>query len=501
MREPSDADFAACRSTRSAQVYCPSFNFGAGPDADIYSIAPRLRAHGLRPLTAYHGENPPVQLRTPARQGEHARVTRWAESMIAEVLSFCFPNVETKAEQELSRTSEVLRGIGRYLVSHYIVRENESMLRRASRTTFVLKGKVNATFSLFQGRKCVASVSNGQEQQPGNSSELFALDPGETAHVIHIAENHLGVVNLVVADLDHVFQAEQVAGIWWRAIYIPCGRCLIMTTHDGIKLRSLSPVSPCAFCTSLRGPSYHQIAWPFPTHHIAIRWVGEPRSYPARMAPVILRGSFMILTRSPWAPYSRTADDAAWIYTPLDDNETITEIWWGSIGGNGDAMGLRTSKGREVFLGFVGAIPDLDWELASTPAMNNYRFYYDSMSSMGVGGLAFEDSSPVTQGVQPFDPTTIVPPMPDFRYFCQIPDMLGISGLLLTYTNGHKEALGEVRLNCLELPIHVGKQDRIWLRFEHDPTGIIDEHPRLVEISFSGLNPLYAMEQILQSPV
>ncbi|KAI1019844.1 hypothetical protein LB504_009378 [Fusarium proliferatum] len=461
----------------------------------------------------------------PARQEEHTRVTRWAETMISEGLSLYFAQGETKAEQELSRTSEVLRGIGQYLVSHYIVRENESMLRRVSRTTFVLKRKVNVTFSLFQGRKYVASLSNGQEQQPGKSSELFTLDPGETAHVVHIAENHLGVVNLVVTDLEHVFQADQVAGIWWRAIYIPCGRCLIMATHDGIKLRNLSPVSPCTFCTSLRGPSYHQIAWPFPTHHIAIRWIGEPRSYPARMAPVILKGSCSGIStywehtilaihshdideKSP-ASYSRTGDDAVWIYTPLDDNETITEIWWGFIDANGDAMGLRTSKGREVFLGFVGAIPDLDWELASTPAMNNCRFYYDSMSSTCIGGLAFEDPSPVTQGVQPFDPTTIVPPMPDFRYcvelfffssanlkglseitVCKVPDKRGISGLLLAYTNGHKEALGEVRLNSLEPPIGVGKQDRIWLRFEYDPTGIIDEHPRLVEISFSRIEPI-----------
>ncbi|KAF5579500.1 hypothetical protein FPANT_9617 [Fusarium pseudoanthophilum] len=187
------------------------------------------------------------------------------------------------------------------------------------------------------------------------------------------------------------------------------------------------------------------------------------------------------------APYSQTADNAAWIYTPFDDNETITEIWRGSIGGNGDAMGLRASKGQEVFLGFVGAIPDLDWELASTPAMNNYRFYYESIPST----------------------LPIVPPMPDFRYcvepfffssadlhdlskirVCQIPDKRGISGLLLTYTNDHKEALGEVRLNCLESPIDVGKQDRMWLRFEYDPTGIIDEHPRLVEISFSRIEPI-----------
>ncbi|EWY89299.1 hypothetical protein FOYG_10190 [Fusarium oxysporum NRRL 32931] len=205
------------------------------------------------------------------------------------------------------------------------------------------------------------------------------------------------------------------------------------------------------------------------------------------------------------ALYSRTGGDAALFHTPFDDNEAITEIWWGSIGGNGDAMGVS----REVSLGFVGAIPDLDWELASTPAMDNYRIYYDSMSSMGIGGLAFEDPSPVAQGFQPFDPTTIVPPMPDFRYcvepfffssanlhnlskitVCQIPDKRGISGLLLMYKNGHKEALGEVRLNCLEPPIDVGKQDRVWLRFEYDPTGIIDEHPRLVEISFSPIEPI-----------
>ncbi|KAG9500378.1 hypothetical protein J7337_008855 [Fusarium musae] len=329
----------------------------------------------------------------PARQEEHARVTRWAEAMIAEGLSLCFAQGETKAEQELSRTSEVLRGLGQYLVSHDVVREIESVLRRASRTTFVLKGKVKVTFSLFQGRKSVASVSKGQEQQPGNSSALFVLDPGETAHAVHIAENHIGVIDLVVADLGHALQAEQIAGIWWRAIYTLCGRCSIMTTND-----------------------------------------------------------------------------------------------------------LQTSKGRKVFLGF---------ELVSTPAINNYRFCYDSMSYIGIGGLAFEDPSPIAQGVQPFNPSTIMPPMPDFRYYvkpfffssanlqdlskievCQIPYKRGISGLLLTYTNGHKEALGKVRLNCLESPIGISKQDRNWLRFEYNPTGIIDKHPRLIKISFSRIKPI-----------
>lgn len=43
------------------------------------------------------------------------------------------------------------------------------------------------------------------------------------------------------------------------------------------------------------------------------------------------------------APYSRTVDDAAWIYTLIDDNETSTEIWWGGIGDNGDTMGVSIS--------------------------------------------------------------------------------------------------------------------------------------------------------------
>jgi len=43
------------------------------------------------------------------------------------------------------------------------------------------------------------------------------------------------------------------------------------------------------------------------------------------------------------ALYSRTGGDAACIHTPFDDNEAITKIWWGSIGGNGDAMGVSIS--------------------------------------------------------------------------------------------------------------------------------------------------------------
>lgn len=45
----------------------------------------------------------------------------------------------------------------------------------------------------------------------------------------------------------------------------------------------------------------------------------------------------------PLAPYSQTVDDAAWIYTLLDDNETSIEIWWGSISDNGDTMGVSIS--------------------------------------------------------------------------------------------------------------------------------------------------------------
>lgn len=77
------------------------------------------------------------------------------------------------------------------------------------------------------------------------------------------------------------------------------------------------------------------------------------------MAPVILKGSCSGIStywehtilaihshdideKSP-ASYSRTGDDAVWIYTPLDDNETITEIWWGFIDANGDAMGVSIS--------------------------------------------------------------------------------------------------------------------------------------------------------------
>ncbi|KAF9767357.1 hypothetical protein IL306_000099 [Fusarium sp. DS 682] len=379
---------------------------------------------------------------------------------------------------------------------------------------------MKATFTWFQGRKFVASVSPSQEEHV-----RYALSPGKTAEVVHFAENHLGIVDIVVADVDYVLEVEEVAGVWWRAVHIPCGCCSIKASNDGIKLRSLSPANPCDLCEVSQGPLYHQVAWPFPTHHMAIRWVGEPRSYPARMAPVVLKqstfGISILWQHTAMAIhahniddasvnlYSPGDDDAAWIYTPLDENEMITEIWWGSVGGNGDAIGFRTNIGREVFLGFVGAIPDLDWELVSTPATDNYRFFYDSMSSMEVGGLAFGDPSPLTEDFEAFDPTTIVPLMQDFRYcfepffyssanlkhlseitVCQIPDKRGISGLLLKNKNGHKEALGEVRLDCLESPINVHKHDRFWLRFEYDPTRVIEEYPRLVEISFFPIEPI-----------
>ncbi|KAF4337000.1 hypothetical protein FBEOM_9118 [Fusarium beomiforme] len=299
-------------------------------------------------------------------------LVRWAQGEVSDALSVDFACQGTKVKEKVSGTSEVLRSIGQHLVSDYIVRKTESLLRMTFVHTFVLKGQVKVTFTWFQGWRYVASVSNGQEQ-PDSSSELYALGLGHPAQVVYFAENHLRVSKMVVTSVDHALKVEEVSGVWWRAVHIPCGSCSIMATNDGVKLRGLPPANSCAFCGASREHRYHQVAWPFQTHHMTIRWVGEPRSYLARMTPAVLSQSNL-------------------------------------------GIQLRTNRGREVFVGIVGAIQDLDWELACTPDTENYRFFYDGMSSMGVGGLAFGDPRPPTEDIQAFDPSTTVPPMPDFRY-------------------------------------------------------------------------------------
>jgi hypothetical protein len=132
--------------------------------------------------------------------------------------------------------------------------------------------------------------------------------------------------------------------------------------------------------------------------------------------------------------------------------------------------------------------------------------YYGSDAPVGVGAIAFRSPSPLGPLSQ-FDPFATIPPVPDFRYcvedffggsvdlagvvevsFCRLehkPEI--ISGMLFRFAGGRREALGEVRLSGLQEPMLLGGEGRelMYLEFGYDPTGVVPEHPNLLDAQFN----------------
>ncbi|KAF5562003.1 hypothetical protein FPHYL_5871 [Fusarium phyllophilum] len=59
--------------------------------------------------------------------------------------------------------------------------------------------------------------------------------------------------------------------------------------------------------------------------------------------------------------------------------------------------------------------------------------------------------------------------------------------MLLRFAGGRREALGEVRLSGLQQPMLLGGEGRevMYLEFGYDPTGIVPEHPNLLDARFT----------------
>ncbi|KAJ3542132.1 hypothetical protein NM208_g4267 [Fusarium decemcellulare] len=333
-------------------------------------------------------------------------------------------------------------------------------------------------------------------------------------NVVYIAENYLGVVKIVFADSSTWLEVGQVAGIWWKAIFIPCGNCPVVAQTDGIKLRALLPQQSCDNCLEIeeQHDNFNGTAFPTPIHPQRLRWVRGPGPIPQRMSSFICNGQASVGIS--------TYSNAAWVFTPLDEGELIAEIWWATeVLGTDTALGFRTNKGREVFMGYPARLEheEWTWRLVDQPRREEHQIFYESSSLDNIKSIAFDSREVTMDGINNFDPVRAINRLPDFLHCqddffytsaslnsvvqvtaCRAPDTSAITGMMLQYDNGHKEGLGEVRLDCLDTPIQVGGEGRekLWLRFQYDPSGIVDEHPRLVEMQFFPLGAVSDTETV-----
>ncbi|KAF4447880.1 hypothetical protein F53441_8630 [Fusarium austroafricanum] len=186
---------------------------------------------------------------------------------------------------------------------------------------------------------------------------------------------------------------------------------------------------------------------------------------------------------------------AVWLYFPVEKDERIVEVWRLRRKPRfcRDIPVLRTNKGRVWFLGTQNAAADPAANFERVTLFTRTRpchFWYNYHGD-GVDHLAFDSEDKRTDknevfthlqgqyalcssaaGPQTFSTSArlenVVELIPCRSW---APRSTGIVGLIFIYSDGHRESVGQVRLDHLLDPIKVEPTGDMWLGFRAIPNG------------------------------
>lgn len=185
-----------------------------------------------------------------------------------------------------------------------------------------------------------------------------------------------------------------------------------------------------------------------------------------------------------YTPTTPSQERATWVYVPLDPGDSVAEVWRRS--GTLDkelAVLFKTSRGRLLLLGPQQGQswgPFYTWTLLDQPEAKPGTIWYDETGQF----WAFETPRPPRQS-PPLLPAAPSPfpgycPMQSYFYssailddaaevsFCRPPMQNKVSGMLFRYADGRKACVGEIRLDCMDLPVPLSKLMVLWLEFVWD---------------------------------
>ncbi|KJZ80055.1 hypothetical protein HIM_00769 [Hirsutella minnesotensis 3608] len=387
------------------------------------------------------------------------------------------------------------------------------MWRPPQRSLVALDRKLWCKYIVFEGRRYVSSLSNvGSQKHP----ELLFSPASQTADHLHIAEDHLGIVELTFCGLDGGPVHRETPDIWWRNVPLSEVQSNMECISDGIKLRRLE----VAGLTS--------IAWSIPQHrHVRLEYFGDqPQKSPDRMVAfscnhpenvgysVLWDGKMKLIhahqDEGDISIYeTRASSRAVWLYMPVAFDAIITHIYQGHGRLDRDkALGIRTNKDRYFLAGVYLKNLPRQWVLTDQPSQEPSRIFYESSAS-GINTLAFQNQFRPISGQSFRVPNLSTNPLllqEDYFYTssrlagltsitpCKRQGSEAILGLLLSFTDGHKNVVGQVRFDSLAQPIEVYEGLTVFLGFRR----LKLKYPYAAEISAVFLDPDSEFETVIQ---
>ncbi|KAI0871556.1 hypothetical protein GGS24DRAFT_471244 [Hypoxylon argillaceum] len=422
--------------------------------------------------------------------GEDTRRFHWMRSRFASIIY---------SSLSLRLPIEVCDMIAQYCICGYASHISNKFCHENISHNFGinLSKPVWARYASFDGLVYIVSLTN----YPTWDDVEPILLPDTPVHTVYVAEDHLGVREVHFNKVRH----HPAPGLWWRTIRMHTPQLHGRT--DGSKLRRL-------VCPGHK--SDDDVLWAAPQLcPERLRLIKLTASTaPFKMALLKLDSEVIGYTfcwnnriialkphsyKEDLSYYKYIAADyphALWSYVPLRSYERIIEIWQ-----------RRRKYGKEIaFIAItnqdrilvIGAHPKPCWppcsyELLYKAKPDEGPFYIDE-SPAGICAVA---SWPSTGRTVTRRLPAALSPYPhsmsyeDYLYTtasvenvshvrpCRVESI--ITGLVFDYADGHRECVGQIRLDCLEAPTMIDVSQKMWLKVSLSPRGF----PQVVDVGFS----------------
>ncbi|EYB30559.1 hypothetical protein FG05_00247 [Fusarium graminearum] len=320
------------------------------------------------------------------------------------------------------------------------------------------------TTVMFDGIRYLNCLSNKQD---GKHFRPIKTHRGDIVN-IYFASNHLGVVAMYFS--KYGISKQDWPGVWWSRLTLSRTHHLLRAYTDGFKIRDLRRVESL-HSTSESSPIRWSVLPPNPTAVWLCLDCSRPgiTGYSACMVDGDLVDLHCHIEGEDLTFYQDGGGDrlhAVWLYFPVEQGERIFEVWRRRKRPHfcRDIPMLRTNKGRVFVLGTHISQHDIVVKydcITSFPTEKHARFWFCYREGC-VDYLAFDtedkrlENDPIVQlegssalcssglSNQRFatsatlkDVVEVVP--------CRswAPGSTGIVGLLLTYSDGHRETVGQ----------------------------------------------------------
>ncbi|KAJ3517992.1 hypothetical protein NM208_g14628 [Fusarium decemcellulare] len=423
----------------------------------------------------FNGLDPEVILRVsyvtqychPLPPSAEADRISWLLRKRANLLTRCLP---------LPR--EICLWIARYGVREQALLEVRKLLSApfAGRdlVTVDTSGSIWAHFLEIEGVQYIQSL----QTEPIDDDDVLICTPdAQRVENIYVGSDHLGVRKILFGN-QYLPTGYHEPGIWWSIL--PADRRLNIS-RDGIKIREINGYSACFI-----------------------------EDYPVDLHCHVTGEDFA---------FDMAGDErrlhAMWLYMPVDVDERVAEIWrrrWNRDACN-TALMLRTSKGRVLALGArpQATLATTTYDLLARFRRSGPRHLYWGATrgafGKGIDYLAV-DSVVESHAKERLQAPSYPPIGRPFSFLrntrprrfytsakledvvevagCRswAPGSSGIVGLVLVYSDGRRDSVGQVRLDHLEPPTRVEPDGGMVLGFKkEDPDGFIVETMRVVSLS------------------